>query len=204
MPVQPGRTVDVLIPTYNEDPQLLRGTISAALKIDYPHRTYVLDDGRREEVRALCKELGADYISRPNNLHAKAGNLNHALRMTDGEFVVIFDADHVSERHFIDRLVGYFVDEKLGFVQTPHAFYNFDAFQGVLNYERGVYWEEGMLFYNVTQPGKNRWNGVSFCGTPPCFAAKLWRTWDSSPPSRLPRTCSPACACTPRAGRACS
>ncbi len=172
MPVLPGRTVDVLIPTYNEDPQLLRGTISAALKIDYPHRTYVLDDGKREEVRALCEELGADYITRPTNLHAKAGNLNHALRMTDGELVVIFDADHVSERHFIDRLVGYFADEKLGFVQTPHAFYNFDAFQGVLNYERGVYWEEGMLFYNVTQPGKNRWNGVSFCGSAAMFRRK--------------------------------
>jgi cellulose synthase/poly-beta-1,6-N-acetylglucosamine synthase-like glycosyltransferase/tetratricopeptide (TPR) repeat protein len=172
MPVLTGRTVDVLIPTYNEDPQLLRGTISAALKIDYPHRTYVLDDGKRKEVRALCEELGADYITRPTNLHAKAGNLNHALQMTDGEFVVIFDADHVSERHFIDRLIGYFADEQLGFVQTPHAFYNFDAFQGVLNYERGVYWEEGMLFYNVTQPGKNRWNGVSFCGSAAMFRRK--------------------------------
>ena len=169
VPAQPGRTVDVLIPTYNEDSQLLRGTISAALKIDYPHRTYVLDDGKRAEVKALCEQLGADYITRPTNLHAKAGNLNHALQMTDGELVVIFDADHVSERHFIDRLVGYFADDKMGFVQTPHAFYNFDAFQGVLNYERRVYWEEGMLFYNVTQPGKNRWNGVSFCGSAAMF-----------------------------------
>jgi len=169
---RPGRTVDVLIPTYNEDPQLLHGTISAALKIDYPHRTLVLDDGKRAEVKALCEELGAEYVTRPNNLHAKAGNLNHALEMTDGELVVIFDADHVAERHFIDRLVGYFDDERMGFVQTPHAFYNFDAFQGVLNYERGVYWEEGMLFYNVTQPGKNRWNAVSFCGSAAMFRRK--------------------------------
>jgi len=170
VPARPGRTVDVLIPTYNEDPQLLRGTISAALKISYPHRTYVLDDGKRPEVQALCAELGADYITRPDHLHAKAGNLNHALKMTDGELVVIFDADHVAERHFIDRLVGYFDDDRMGFVQTPHAFYNFDAFQGVLNYERGEYWEEGMLFYNVTQPGKNRWNGVSFCGSSAMFS----------------------------------
>jgi cellulose synthase/poly-beta-1,6-N-acetylglucosamine synthase-like glycosyltransferase/tetratricopeptide (TPR) repeat protein len=168
-PARPGRTVDVLIPTYNEDPQLLRGTISAALNIEYPHRTYVLDDGKRAEVKALCEELGADYIARPTNLHAKAGNLNHALQMTGGEFVVILDADHVAERHFIDRLIGYFADETMGFVQTPHAFYNFDAFQGVLNYERGKYWEEGMLFYNVTQPGKNRWNSVSFCGSAAIF-----------------------------------
>ncbi len=172
VPAQLGRTVDVLITTYNEDTQLLRGTISAALKIDYPHRTYVLDDGQRAEVKTLCEQLGAEYITRPTNLHAKAGNLNHALEMTDGELVAIFDADHVAERHFIDRLVGYFADEKMGFVQTPHAFYNFDAFQGVLNYERGVYWEEGMLFYNVTQPGKNRWNAVSFCGSAAMFRRK--------------------------------
>ena len=92
--------------------------------------------------------------------------------MTDGEFVVIFDADHVAEPHFIDRLIGYFGDDRLGFVQTPHAFYNFDAFQGVLDYKRKVYWEEGMLFYNVTQPGKNRWNGVTFCGSAAMFRRK--------------------------------
>ncbi len=168
-PPLPNRTVDVLIPTYNEEPDLLRGTITAALRISYPHRTYVLDDGRRPEVRALCEALGAEYITRENNLHAKAGNLNHALKLTNGEFVVIFDADHVADRSFIDRLIGYFSDPRLGFVQTPHAFYNFDAYQGILDYERGVYWEEGMLFYNVTQPGKNRWNGVTFCGSAAIF-----------------------------------
>lgn len=164
-----GRTVDVFIPTYNEDPDLLRGTISAALKIDYPHRTLVLDDGKRPEVKALCEELGAEYMTRGSNIHAKAGNLNHALDQTDGEFLIIFDADHVSERHFIDRLIGYFEDERLGFVQTPHSFYNFDAYQGLLNYKAGTYWEEGMLFYNVTQPGKNHWDAVSFCGSAAMF-----------------------------------
>lgn len=170
-PVPPleDRAVDIFIPTYNEDPDLLRGTISAALAIEYPHKTYVLDDGKRSEVKALCEELGAIYVTRPSNIHAKAGNLNHALEITDGEFLIIFDADHVAESHFIDRLIGYFADEKLGFIQTPHAFYNFDAYQGVLNYEKGTYWEEGMLFYNVTQPGKNRWNGVSFCGSAAMF-----------------------------------
>jgi cellulose synthase/poly-beta-1,6-N-acetylglucosamine synthase-like glycosyltransferase/tetratricopeptide (TPR) repeat protein len=171
-PPLPGRTVDVMIPTYNEDPSLLRGTIAASLRIAYPHRTLVLDDGKRPEVAALCEELGAEYVTRPSNLHAKAGNLNHALEKTEGEFVVIFDADHVAETHFIDRLVGYFADDRLGFVQTPHAFYNFDAYQGVLDYKRKVYWEEGMLFYNVTQPGKNRWNGVTFCGSAAMFRRK--------------------------------
>ena len=165
----PGRTVDVFIPTYNEDPDLLRGTITAALAMDYPHRTIVLDDGRRPEMAALCDELGSEYLTRDSNLHAKAGNLNHAMELTDGEFVIVFDADHVAERNFITRIVGYFADDDLAFVQTPHAFYNFDNFQGVLDYGRGVYWEEGQLFYNCTQPGKNAWNAVSFCGSAAMF-----------------------------------
>ena len=170
-PVPPleGRTVDVMIPTYNEDPDLLRGTITAALAMSYPHRTLVLDDGDRQEVRELCAELGAEWVRRDSNLHAKAGNINHAMERTDGEFVIILDADHVSESHFIDRVLGYFADEKLAFVQTPHAFYNYDSFQGVLDYRKGLYWEEGQLFYNCTQPGKNRWNGVSFCGSAAMF-----------------------------------
>ena len=170
-PVPPleGRTVDVYIPTYNEDPELLRGTISAAVALDYPHETYVLDDGNRQPVAALAAELGATYINRPSNLHAKAGNLNHAMEITEGEFVVIFDADHVSRQDFITRLLGYFEDDKLGFVQTPHSFYNFDNFHGMLNYKKQTYWEEGELFYNVIQPGKNYWNGVSFCGSAAMF-----------------------------------
>jgi cellulose synthase/poly-beta-1,6-N-acetylglucosamine synthase-like glycosyltransferase/predicted Zn-dependent protease len=172
VPPLPGRTVDVLIPTYNEDPELLRGTICAALAIEYPHRTYVLDDGRRPEVKQLAAELGANYISRDNNLHAKAGNLNFALDQTDGEFVVIFDADQLSAPNFISRLIGHFKDDRLAFVQTPHAFYNFDSFQARLNYKTARYWEEGELFYNLVQPGKNRWNAVMFCGSAAIFRRK--------------------------------
>ena len=169
VPAMPGRTVDIFIPTYNEDPDLLRGTITAALAVSYPHRTYCLDDGDRPEVRELCAELGCEYVRRDDNLHAKAGNINHAMELTEGEFVIILDADHVAESHFIDAVLGHFADDDLAFVQTPHAFYNYDNFQGVLNYRKGIYWEEGQLFYNCTQPGKNRWNAVSFCGSAAMF-----------------------------------
>lgn len=168
-PPKPGQSVDVYIPTYNEPPELLRGTISAALAMRYPHETYVLDDGNRLEVAALSEELGAKYINRPTNLHAKAGNLNHAMEITTGDFVVIFDADHISRTDFIERLLGHFDDDRMGFVQTPHSFYNFDNFHGRLNYRRKTYWEEGELFYNVIQPGKNYWNAVSFCGSAAMF-----------------------------------
>ena len=164
-----GVTVDVFVPTYNEDVAILRGTLQACLAMDYPHRTILLDDGHREPVRELCEELGVHYITRDNNLHAKAGNLNHALDQTDGEFVAILDADHVPEPHFLSRMIGYFKDPKLGFVQSPHAFSNFDTFQGRVNYEKGRFWDEGELFYKVIQPGRNACNSVVFAGSAALF-----------------------------------
>ena len=168
-PVLEGRTVDVLVPTYNEDPALLRATLEACIRMDYPHKTYVLDDGRRPEVETLAKELGVIYVSRPDNRHAKAGNLNNALEQTNGEFVVVLDADHVPEPHFITRLIGYFHDDQLAFVQTPHAFYNFDSFQARLDHKNRRYWEEGDLFYRVIQPGRNKWNAPIFAGSAAMF-----------------------------------
>ncbi len=161
--------VDAYIPTYDEDPELLRGTIEGAIAMDYPHDTWVLDDGARPEVKALCDELGAKYLKRDSNIHAKAGNLNHAMEITDGDFIIVFDADHVAERHFITRTLGYFADQDLAFVQTPHAYYNFDSFQGSLDYDKQLYWEEGQQFYNIVQPGKNHWNSASFCGSAAIF-----------------------------------
>ena len=168
-PVLEGRSVDVLVPTYNEDVSLLRATLEACVRMDYPHKTYVLDDGQRPEVEALARELGILYIKRPDNRHFKAGNLNNAFERTDGEFVVILDADHVPEPHFITRLIGYFRDERLGFVQTPHAFYNFDSFQARLDHKNRKYWEEGHLFYYVIQPGRNHWECPIFAGSAAMF-----------------------------------
>ncbi|PQO46085.1 glycosyltransferase [Blastopirellula marina] len=164
-----NRSVDVFLPTYNEDVQLLQGSINALNQLDYPHTTYVLDDGHRPDVADLCRQMGVNYISRDNNIHAKAGNLNNALDQTDGEFVVIFDADHIARPNFISRTLGYFADDKLAFVQTPHAFYNFDSFQSHVDFKRGIYWEEGQLFYNVIQPGKTAWNANVFCGSAAIF-----------------------------------
>ena len=165
MPVLAGRTVDVFLPTYNEDVHLLRGSIQSYLAFDYPCKIYVLDDGNRPDVRILCEEMGVHYIARKDNLHAKAGNINNALEMTDGEFVVIFDSDHVARPHFISRTIGYFADERVGWVQTPHAFYNMDSFSSLHKPEKNQYWEEGDLFYRCIQLGKSNANAVVFCGS---------------------------------------
>ena len=132
-PLEEGE-VDVFVPSYNEDIAILRGTLQACLAMDYPHRTFLLDDGNREEMKLLCEELGVHYITRDNNLHAKAGNLNNALDQTEGEFVAILDADHIPEPNFLSKMVGHFRDEQVGMVQSPHAFSNFDTFQGRMTF----------------------------------------------------------------------
>jgi cellulose synthase/poly-beta-1,6-N-acetylglucosamine synthase-like glycosyltransferase/tetratricopeptide (TPR) repeat protein len=185
-PILPDRTVDVLVPTYNEDVEILRTTLLACVQMDHPHKTYLCDDGgtdarindpekgpaarkRQELLQALCAEVGAIYMTRPRNEHAKAGNMNSVMKQTDGEFVVILDADHVPDRNFITRLIGYFRDDRLAYVQTPHAFYNFDSFQARYDPVRSTYWEEGQLFYDVIQPARNSWNAAIFAGSAAMF-----------------------------------
>ena len=161
-------TVDVLVPTYNEPLHVVRGTVLAAKAIDYPAsklRFLLLDDGRREEFREFAKEAGVEYVTRDNNAHAKAGNINHALRYTKGEFVAIFDCDHVPARSFLRLTLGWFQrDRNLGLLQTPHHFYSPDPFERNLGQFRRVP-NEGELFHRLVQDGNDLWNASFFCGS---------------------------------------
>lgn len=160
-----GKTVDVFLPTKNEPPEILRKTILASKDITYPHRTLVLDDGDRPEVKALCEELGCVYLARQSSEGAKAGNLNFGLQNSTAEFIAVFDADHVPIPSFIDRTIGYFQDEKVGFVQTPQEFYNIDSFQHRTDKKNKYIWGEQYLFFSLIQPGKDHWNSAYFVGS---------------------------------------
>ena len=161
-------TVDVYIPTYNEPITVVGPTVLAALAIDWPHdklRVYLLDDGRREEMRDFAAEVGAQYITRSDNQHAKAGNLNHALRLTDGEYITIFDCDHVPTSSFLTSVMGWFLrDKRLALVQTPHHFFSPDPFERNLHNFRKMP-SEGVLFHNFIQDGNDLWNSTFFCGS---------------------------------------
>lgn len=161
-------TVDVFIPTYNEPLHVVRPTVLAALNMDWPAdklRVYILDDGRREAMREFAQACGARYMTRPDNAHAKAGNLNHALGKTDGELVAIFDCDHMPVRSFLQATVGWFLqDPKLAMVQTPHHFFSPDPFERNLGTFRRVP-NEGSLFYGLVQDGNDLWNATFFCGS---------------------------------------
>lgn len=160
--------VDLYIPTYNEDLAIVRTTVYAALGLDWPRdrlRIYLLDDGRRESFRRFADEAGIGYIARPDNRHAKAGNLNYALQRTSGELVAIFDCDHVPVRSFLQLTVGWFLrDTKLALVQTPHHFFSPDPFERNLGIFRRQP-NEGELFYGLVQDGNDLWNAAFFCGS---------------------------------------
>lgn len=161
-------TVDVFIPTYNEPLAVVRNTLYAAMGLDWPAdklRIHVLDDGRREEFRAFAASVGVGYITRDDNAHAKAGNLNHALKQTDGELVAIFDCDHIPVHTFLQLTAGWFLqDEKMALVQTPHHFFSPDPFERNLGLFRKNP-NEGELFYGLVQTGNDTWNAAFFCGS---------------------------------------
>jgi len=160
--------VDLLIPTYNEPLNVVRYTALAAMNIDWPAdklNVYILDDGKREEFRAFAEEAGIGYMTRDDNAHAKAGNINRALKRLDAPFVAIFDSDHVPTRSFLQLTMGWFGrDAKLGMLQTPHHFYSPDPFERNLGQFR-VIPNEGELFYGVVQDGNDFWNATFFCGS---------------------------------------
>jgi len=156
--------VAVFIPTFNEPVEVLLPTIAASVALQPEHETWVLDDGRRAEVQRLAERLGARYLTRPDNKHAKAGNLNHALGIVDAEIVAVLDADHVPTARYLTALLPYFDDQQIAFVQSPQDFYNLESFEHERRANGEVFNEES-VFYRVIAPAKNRWRAPFWCGT---------------------------------------
>ncbi|MEC4890371.1 MAG: glycosyltransferase [Nitrospira sp.] len=161
-------TVDMMVTVVDEPLEILSQTLVGCLAQDYPKdrfRVYVLDDGHRPEVKTLAESLGCGYLRRSDRpRHAKAGNLNHALRLTDGDLIAVFDVDHVPTRAFLQDTVGFFTDPKVAIVQTPHHFYNPDIFQRNLRVGDQVKNEQA-LFFRALQVGRDGHNSAFFAGS---------------------------------------
>ncbi|MGL5344093.1 MAG: UDP-forming cellulose synthase catalytic subunit [Plesiomonas sp.] len=161
-------SVDIYIPTYNEDLSVIRPTVYAALGLDWPQEKlniYILDDGKRSYLADFAAEVGVHYLIRDNNFHAKAGNLNAAMKITNGEFIAVFDCDHIPTRSFLQMTLGWFVkDDKLGVMQTPHHFFSPDPFERNLGNFRKTP-NENTLFYGLVQDGNDTWDATFFCGS---------------------------------------
>ncbi|MEV4990937.1 glycosyltransferase family 2 protein [Pseudarthrobacter sp. LMD1-1-1.1] len=156
-------TVDVFITTYNEDLDMVLTTALAAQKIRHPHSTWILDDGARPELKALCEQHGLGYVTRSEDWtkdlprHAKAGNLNNALMVTHGEFLLILDADQIPEPDILEKTLGYFNNRRVALVQTPQYFSNVP--------DSDPLGSQAPLFYGPIQQGKDGWNAAFFCGS---------------------------------------
>lgn len=167
---QPVPFVDVLICTYNEPFNLLKLTIVAAACMDYPKdrfKVYVCDDGRREDLKKLCEEYGVGYITRDDNAGAKAGNINHALSVIQGDLFAVLDADMIPKKEFLKRTVGYFSNGNMAFVQTPQVYYNQDMYQ--YNLKRNQIPNEQDFFMRDIQEARAAHNAVLHVGTNAVF-----------------------------------
>lgn len=157
--------VDIFIPTYNEPAFILRRTVIGCQALDYANKkVYLLDDTKRPEIKLLAKELGCEYITRPDNIHAKAGNINHATALTNGELIVVFDADFIPTKNFLTRTVGFFQNPEIALVQTPQSFYNHDPISRNLGLENVLAPEEE-IFYRQIEIIKDSADSVVCCGT---------------------------------------
>lgn len=151
--------VDVFVTVYGEDVDVIRRTVTAVLALKGRHRTWVLDDGRSDEVRDMAGEVGARYVRRLSSGGAKAGNVNHALTLAKGDFFAIFDADFVPKPEFLVETVPFFVDPAVAFVQTPQTYGNLHT-----TIARGAAYMQA-VFYRFIQPGRNRFNAAFCVGT---------------------------------------
>lgn len=165
VPAESLPAVDVFIATYNEQLEVLEKTIVGALCLDYPNfKVWVLDDGRRPWLKAFCEAKGVGYITRPDNAHAKAGNINHALTKTNADYFALFDADFIVQRNFLMRTMGFFADPAIGIVQVPHTFYNHDPMQTNLAIRKTLP-DDQRFFFEAIMPSRDGWDAAFCCGS---------------------------------------
>ncbi len=161
LPVGPvSGSVAILIPTYDEELEILEPTLEGALAVKECDSIWLLDDGNRSWVRDLAAAKGVNYLARKTHEHAKAGNLNNAIRQLSDEFILVLDADHIPNQDIVTKLKPYFVDPKVAVVQSPHGFRNLDSAQ---HYDRKIH--EQSLFFEILLPGRNSRDAVFWCGS---------------------------------------
>lgn len=118
-------SVDIFTTYCEGEPlDMLERTLEAMSLIRYPHTSWCCDEADDPLVKDLCSKYGIRHITREGRKDAKAGNINNALRYATSDICVILDPDHIPAPEFLDVVLPYFKDEKVGFVQVVQAYYN--------------------------------------------------------------------------------
>jgi len=130
---------------------------------------FILDDGASNWVWQLCELHEIGYLARSHKEHAKAGNINHALRARARDpappiFVAVLDADFVPHADFIERTLALFHEPSVALVQTPQHFFNPDLIQHKLGIST-AYPDEQRHFFDKVEPARDAWGIAICCGT---------------------------------------
>jgi cellulose synthase (UDP-forming) len=104
--------------------EMFEKTLAACYNINYPHTTYLLDDTRNPAFKECAERNGAVWLELVGIPGAKAGKINAALKLTNEDFILVLDPDHIPFPNFLEHTLGFFQDEKVGFVQVSQAYYN--------------------------------------------------------------------------------
>ena len=162
-----GGKIAVFVPVAGEPIEIIRETAKAARDIKIPHETYILDDGRSDEVQILAQDLKVGYIRRNSRAGWKAGNINNGLKHVKCEYFAIFDSDHVAHPEFLLQTLPHLLaDPQVAFVQTPQHLVNRETFIG------GGIAESQEAFYRHIQVAKNKFNAAFCVGTNVLFRTK--------------------------------
>ena len=174
-PEKPEGSVDIFLPVVDEPVNLFKKTVQAAMNVDYDRKSiFILDDGNRNDIKNLAFEFDVNYLYRTKNTDYKAGNLNQGLCHSDGEYVLVLDADQVADPGIIRSCLGYFkwgqdvavVSTRQNFSVPSHDFNRDD------------------IFYENMQPGKNADNAAISCGSAVFYRRKAlediggFQTWN--------------------------
>jgi len=173
--------VDVFVPVYKEPPEIVDLTVAAAKGLRGAEvRVHVLDDGNDPEMEALAGRHGVGYITREEHTGAKAGNINHALELTDAPFIAVFDSDHVADPAFLESTLGHMENPKIAFVQTPQYYANADQ-----NRIAAASWAQQALFFGAICRGKDGLGAVFCCGTNVLFRREAFESVGGFPTNSL-------------------
>lgn len=124
-PSEARPTVDILTTFCAGEPyEMILETLTAMQAITYPHTTWLCDEANDPYLKEMCRQMGVRHVTRNNRKDAKAGNINNALQYATGELCVVMDPDHVPSPDFLDRVIAYFDDPSIGFVQIVQAYGN--------------------------------------------------------------------------------
>jgi cellulose synthase (UDP-forming) len=153
-------SVDVFLPICGEPIELLRNTWThvAELRAAYQGRLtpYVLDDVGSPELKALARKFGFAYATRPDRgWYKKSGNLKYGFEISNGDYVLLLDADFVPRSDLLDETLPYFdAFPEVGIVQTPQYFHVVDEQSWV---ERGAGATQELFYRSIqtTRSGKD-------------------------------------------------